>query len=79
MWHTALAKANFDRDSKWTQSIAVGSEPFVTAVKNQMHALDIGRRIRSSKDCYELRETLIPYKSHFEVKKFDIDPKTPSV
>jgi len=73
--NTAITKADRHRESLWTQAIAVGSESFVTTVKNQMHFLAIGRRIRQSKDCCELRDVVIPYNCHFETQKGDIAPE----
>lgn len=61
------------RDTKWTQSIAVGGESFVTAVKKKMRSLSIGRHVRHSKDGCKLRETIIPYNGHLEAEKCDID------
>ena len=52
-----------------------GNNSFVTTVKNQMHFLAIGRRIRQSKDCCELRDVVIPYNCHFETQKDDIAPE----
>ena len=66
-------KTNFSRDTQWTQSIAVGGEAFVTGVKRKMRALSVGRRVRPSKDGFELRETIDLYNAHCEAEKCDID------
>lgn len=72
--NTALKyRTNLSRDTKWTQSIAVGGEAFLTLVKRKMQALSVGRRVRPSKDGFELRETIDPYNSYFEAEKCDID------
>ena len=72
--NTALKqKTNLSRDTKWTQSIAVGGETFLTGVKRKMQALSVGRRVRPSKDGFELRETIDPYNAHFDAEKCDID------
>jgi putative transposase len=62
------------RDTKWTQAIAVGGEAFLSTVKKQMRSLAIGRRVRPLQDGYELKEAMVPYSSHLEAKKGDIDP-----
>jgi putative transposase len=71
----AVDKANLIRESHWTQSIAVGSETFVTAVKKQMHHLAKGRLIRSSTEFCELRDPEASYIGHFEAQKGDIGLK----
>ena len=40
-----------------------------------MQALSVGRRVRSTTEGFELRETIDPYNSHFEAEKCDIDAK----
>ena len=70
---TALYQKNLLRDTKWTQSIAVGGETFVTAVKKKMRSLSIGRRGRLSKDGCELREAVGGYNGHLQAQKCDID------
>ena len=49
------------RDSKWTESIAVGSKGFVAMVKKQLGMRAKGRRIAGSVDECQLRETQSPY------------------
>jgi REP element-mobilizing transposase RayT len=66
-------KADLSRDTKWSRSIAVGGESFVTVVKRKMGALSVGRRVHQSKDGFELRETIDPYEAHFKAEKCDID------
>ena len=68
-------KRDFARESKWTESIAVGNENFLTRVKKKMQALSVGRRVRPTTEGFELRETIDPYNSHFEAEKCDIDAK----
>ena len=71
----AVDKANLIRKSHWTESIAVGSETFVAAVKKQMHHLAIGRLIRSSTEFCELRDPEASYIGHFKAQKGDIGLK----
>ena len=61
------------RDTKWTQSIAVGCESFVAEVRRKLGAMSVGRRVRPSKDGFELKETIDPYNARFEAEKYDID------
>jgi len=56
-----------------TQSIAVGCESFVAEVKRKLGAMSVGRRVRPSKDGFELKETIDPYNARFETEKCDID------
>ena len=66
-------KTNLKREFKWTESIAVGNEGFLTRVKRKMQALSVGRRVRPTAEGFELRETIDPYNSHFEAERCDID------
>jgi hypothetical protein len=49
------------RDSRWTESIAVGSKGFVTRVKKQLGMRAKGRRITETAAECQLREPQIPY------------------
>jgi putative transposase len=44
------------RASRWTESIAVGSSPFIERIKNAMGAMAKGRAIQSAEGAFELRE-----------------------
>ena len=73
----AVDKANLIRESHWTESIAVGSETFVAAVKKQMHHLAKGRIIRSSTEVCELRDPEAYYiLAISKLKKTILDRKT---
>jgi putative transposase len=56
-----LAKSKQSRDSKWTESVAVGSKVFIEATLKRLGIKAKGRKIIGSKKCYELREPSIPY------------------
>jgi len=73
-WVNAALRQKKDllRESKWTQAIAVGDENFVATVKKHLRSLPTGRRVRSTKEGYELREAIVPYNGHSEAKKWDI-------
>lgn len=51
------------RDSKWPESIAVGSENFVAMVKRQPGLRAKGRKISKSTHVCQLRETQFPYRA----------------
>ena len=50
-----------DKDSKWTQSIAVGSKTFIEKMKKALGYRAKGRKIISADDTFELREVISPY------------------
>ncbi|MFH2220491.1 MAG: transposase [Pseudomonadota bacterium] len=51
------------RDSKWTESVAVGGEPFVKATKEKLGIKGKGREVIGKDGSYELRESTEPYKA----------------
>lgn len=52
----ALKKSKVVRESKWTQSIAVGDKPFLKQIKECLGIRAKGRKIHGSEDAYQLRE-----------------------
>ena len=60
-----LATRNQSRDSKWTESIAVGSKAFIEATIKKLGIKAKGRKIVGSKKSYELREPGVPYGVNF--------------
>ncbi|MFZ0449143.1 MAG: hypothetical protein WAL98_07860 [Desulfatiglandaceae bacterium] len=50
------------REEKWTESVAVGSAPFVTATKEKLGDKGIGRKVTGGHGSYELREHPASYK-----------------
>jgi putative transposase len=56
------------RETKWTQSIAVGSKFFVEKVKDDLGFKAIGRKVVSTGDVYELKESEASYRSDFDGK-----------
>jgi putative transposase len=58
---TALKKSKMVRESKWTQSIAVGSKPFIEKMKASLGFRAKGRKIICADDTFELREVITPY------------------
>ena len=71
----ALSIGNNIRDSKWTQSIAVGSEGFIENMKADLGVSAKGRKVVGAEDVFQLRETLEPYNAGSEVKNNDIGPE----
>ncbi len=64
-----LATRNQSRDSKWTESIAVGSKVFIEATIKRLGIKAKGRKIVGSKKSYELREPAVPYGDNFTLEK----------
>ena len=61
----AIVGINQTRDSKWTESIAVGSEGFIEATKRLLGIKAKGRTIIGSEKGYELRELAASYGGNF--------------
>jgi putative transposase len=51
------------RDSKWTESVAVGSESFVTTTREELGIKGNARKVIGKDGRYELRESTEPYKA----------------
>lgn len=62
----ALESENHGRESKWTESIAVGSKRFVETTKERLGIRAKGRKVFNNNGAYELREPAVPYKGDFE-------------
>jgi REP element-mobilizing transposase RayT len=58
----ALSKGEHFRDGKWTESVAVGSESFVTTSKEKLGVKGKGREVIGGDGSYELGEPTAPYK-----------------
>ena len=52
----ALEKSKVVRESKWTQSIAVGDKSFLEQIKERLGIRAKSRKIRESRDGYQLSE-----------------------
>ncbi len=52
---------NHDKETKWTQSIAVGSKTFIETMKEALGFRSKGRKIFCGDDTFELREAKAPY------------------
>jgi putative transposase len=59
-------------DSKWTRSIAVGSERFVHRTRKELGVRAKGRMVLKGEEAFQLREPGIPYLVDFKAKRDDI-------
>jgi len=59
----ALTRGTVRREGKWTESIAVGSEPFVHATQAKLGVKGQGREVVGADGSYELRESKALYTS----------------
>ena len=57
----ALKESELTRQSKWTQSIAVGDKSFLEHIKERLGIRAKGRRIKKNGDTYQLREPVAAY------------------
>ena len=53
----SIKAGNSTRDEKWTESVAVGSEPFVEATKERLGFKGKGREVIGGDGSYELKES----------------------
>ena len=60
-----LKTQNYIRESKWSQSIAVGSKSFVESIKEKLGIRAKGRKVEGSRGMYHLREAQTAYNSNF--------------
>ena len=63
------------RKGEWTDSIAVGSRPFVEKVKSLLGFRAKGRDVIEGGEGYQVREGPTPYNALFGSEKGDIGPK----
>ena len=71
---TLVGEVIFQRESTWTQAVAVGTDTFVEKIKKQLKALAIGRRILPTKNGWELREEVDAYNAFLGAQKVDMGP-----
>ena len=60
-----LKTKNYIWESKWTQSITVGSKNFVEGIKEKLGIRAKSRKVVGSEDLYHLREAQAAYNSNF--------------
>jgi len=61
----ALQKKGRERDGRWSESIAVGSEAFVRDTKERLGIKAVGREVMKNGGSYELRESEVSYEANF--------------
>ena len=67
-WKTLKEYRYQARESKWSETIAVGSKRFVEATKGQLGIKAKGRRVLGEDGSYELREPAAAYGRDFGPK-----------
>ena len=58
---SAIQTENSDKETKWTQSIAVGSKTFIEKMKGALGYRVRGRKIICADDTYKLLEEITPF------------------
>jgi putative transposase len=74
----SLGNYGANRESHWTESVAIGSHIFVKKTLSDLGAQARGRRIiqtTETGDVFQIREESESYKPLFGSKKYDIAPK----
>jgi REP element-mobilizing transposase RayT len=76
-----LKKSQLVRQSKWTQSIAVGNKSFVEKIKKRLGIGSKGRKILEDEDGYQLRDRQTGYGDRVQFNSsnsfyWDLDNKT---
>lgn len=72
---SSLERIENKRDSRWTESIAVGSNRFAERIKIAMGAMARGRSVQAIDGASELREPQSAYSAVFDPENHDIAPK----
>ena len=71
----SLQRHDYNRQSQWTESIAVGSKAFVRGTKERLGIKALGREVIGSGGTYELRQTAHSYSISFKGKNGDLRQK----
>jgi hypothetical protein len=71
----SLAREGGKRESRWTESIAVGSKAFVDKTKAELGIKAIGREVRGADGVYELREGDVSYNPNFAGENSGLRPE----
>ena len=70
-----LMDGEIDRESKWTESVAVGHIKFIGKVREKLGIRASGRNIIESGASHELREPGVSYSYDFGVKNGTLSPE----
>lgn len=74
-----MGNRKLEREPKWTESIAVGSQEFVGRIKAQLDIKAKSKKIVKSDQDYILSESEIPYKVIFDPKNDALRPKNGNI
>jgi REP element-mobilizing transposase RayT len=69
-----LKKEDLQRQRKWTESIAVGSQTFVETVKDKLGFRAKTRFVHQGNENHELREAVVPYSTIFSTENDALSP-----
>jgi putative transposase len=69
----SLMNGNHERESQWTESIAVGSKTFTETIKNKLGIMALGRNILEVGDGLQVREDPAPYVAISKLKNEHIE------
>ena len=70
-----LARQGGKRESRWTESIAVGSKAFVEKTKSELGIKAIGREVMGADGIYDLRERDVSYNAIFAGENSGLRPE----
>jgi len=70
-----LQNNSLQRQVAWTESVAIGSEDFISETKRTLASNAIGRDVHERDGVVELREPYVSYSAHFNPKKHVLSPK----
>jgi len=71
----SFARQGRKRESRWTESIAVGSKAFVENEKAELDIKTIGREVMGADGGYELRERDVFYNAIFAGENSGLRPE----
>jgi hypothetical protein len=71
----SLARQGGKRESRWAESISVGSKAFVEKTKAELGIKAIGREVTGADGIYELRERDVSYRAIFAGENSDLSPE----
>jgi putative transposase len=71
----SLVRGGGGRESRWTESLAVGSKGFVERIKVELGSKAIGREVKGSDGSSELREREVSYKGNIAGENSDLWPE----
>jgi putative transposase len=72
-----LASHGKKRESRWSESIAVGSNTFTTEILSKLGSRTKGRRIIKKGQAFQIREETESYNPLFDGEKGAIAPENP--